>query len=186
MYGMVNKAVADLVCGQFGEEAWQRIKTRAGVETDVFIGTEPYPDELTYRLVAAAAEELRMAPSAILEAFGEHWVLKTAREGYGSLLASGGKSLPEFLVNLPHFHSRIMLMFPKLRPPEFRVSDVKPDSLRLWYMSHRPGLEPFVVGLVQGLGKMFNTPARVRHVAGTSGDGTPVEFLVEWTGGVAS
>lgn len=34
MYGMVNKAVEGLVCQQFGEEAWEAIKERAGVEVD--------------------------------------------------------------------------------------------------------------------------------------------------------
>ena len=73
-----------------------------------------------------------------------------------------------------------MLMFPKLQPPEFKVFEVQTASLRLLYYSHRAGLEPFVVGLLQGLGKRFGTPATVSHVAGVAGSGGPVEFLVQW------
>ena len=180
MYGMVNKAVEELVCTQFGQDQWDAIKTKAGVEEDVFISNEPYPDSLTYKLVGAASEVLGIEAAKILEAFGEHWVLKTAEEGYGVLMAAGGKTFPEFLQNLPQFHARIMLLFPKLQPPEFKVFDVQNASLRLLYYSHRAGLEPFVVGLLKGLGKRFQSPVTVSHVSGVAGTGSPAEFLVEW------
>ena len=33
MYGMVNKAVEDMVCRNYGAPTWERIKAQAGVET---------------------------------------------------------------------------------------------------------------------------------------------------------
>ncbi|MBA6339353.1 heme NO-binding domain-containing protein, partial [Colwellia sp. BRX8-7] len=44
MYGMVNKAVEDMVCMQFGEPVWEDIKSCAGVDIDVFMSNEAYPD----------------------------------------------------------------------------------------------------------------------------------------------
>jgi len=38
-------------------------------------------------------------------------VLKTAKEKYGSMMESGGNNLKEFLVNLPEFHNRFMMMY---------------------------------------------------------------------------
>ena len=32
MYGLVNRAVEDLVCTNFGEETWEKIKEKAGVD----------------------------------------------------------------------------------------------------------------------------------------------------------
>lgn len=181
MYGMVNKAVEDMVCALHGEAMWERIKERAGVEVDVFISNEGYPDELTYKLVGAASELTGIPPAGILEAFGEHWVLKTAHEGYGELMDAGGKSLPEFLVNLPNFHARVSMVFPKLQPPRFRVSEVTERSLHLQYHTHRRGLAPFVVGLLKGLGRRFNTPLKNVTLIQSRDQGAEHDiFLVEW------
>ncbi len=96
MYGLVNKAVVDLVVSKFGEEKWQAIKKKAEVDVDVFVSMDAYPDDLTYRLVGAASEVLKLAPEQVLEAFGQHWVLYTAAEGYGPMLDASGKTLKEF------------------------------------------------------------------------------------------
>lgn len=161
MYGMVNKAVEDMVCMHHGEQVWEQIKAKAGVDVEVFMSNEGYPDEITYDLVAAASVVLEVPAEQILHGFGEHWVLHTAQEGYGGLMKAAGKTLPEFLCNLPNFHSRVAMIFPKLQPPRFQCTDITDRSLKLHYFSHRPGLVPFVVGLMQGLGKLFKTPVTV-------------------------
>ena len=184
MYGLVNNAVEGMVCSRYGEETWARIKDLAGVDEVAFVSNESYPDSLTYDLVAASCDVLDASSRDILIAFGEYWVLETARKNYGDLMTAGGSSLAEFLQKLPNFHARVSLMFPKLKPPSFRVSDVTDSSLRLHYSSHREGLEDFVVGLVQGLGKMFNTPATCELVdpgtAESDGEAWVRKFQVEW------
>ena len=50
MYGLVNKAVEDLVVSNFGDEKWQAIRAKAEVEEEVFISNESYPDEMQCRL----------------------------------------------------------------------------------------------------------------------------------------
>ena len=72
---MVNKAIQDLVSTNFGEDKWLTIKEKVGFEDDFFISMQSYPDELTYDLVGAASEVLELDPAAILEAFGEYWIL---------------------------------------------------------------------------------------------------------------
>ena len=64
MYGMVNKAVEDMVCMQFGEPVWEDIKSCAGVEIDVFMSNEAYPDKMTFQLVNAASEVLKIPAEA--------------------------------------------------------------------------------------------------------------------------
>jgi hypothetical protein len=97
----------------------------------------------------------------VLITFGEWWVIKTTKEKYGGLMEAGGSTLKEFLINLPLFHNRVMLIYPKLTPPEFKVTDIQENSLHLHYISKREGLQDFVRGLLQGLGKMFNTPVKI-------------------------
>jgi hypothetical protein len=180
MYGMVNKAVEDMVVSHHGEATWLAIKQRAGVDNDFFISNESYPDDLTYRLVGAASEVLAAPAEQILFAFGEYWVLETARKGYGAMMDAAGRDLGEFLAYLPRFHDRVVLVFPRLQPPRFEITEHQGRSLHLHYYSHREGLTPFALGLVSGLGKMFNTPARVSVVQQRSTGGDHDEFLVEW------
>ena len=180
MYGLVNKAVEELVTTNFGEDKWELIKAKAGVDVEVFISNEGYPDEVTYKLVGAATEVLGLPAEQILIAFGEHWVLKTANESYGPMMKSGGKTLREFLVNLPNFHTRVAMIYPNLQPPRFACSDLTDDSLKLHYYTHRPGLTSFVVGLVQGLGKLYNTPATCVVVETKESGGDHDVFDVTW------
>lgn len=180
MYGLVNKAVEDLVVTNFGEEKWRTIKARAGVEEEVFISNESYPDSLTYDLVGAASEVLETSAEDILIAFGEHWVLKTASESYGAMMKAGGLSLREFLVNLPNFHTRVSMIYPDLQPPRFECSEVGESSLKLHYFTHRQGLTNFVVGLVQGLGKYYESPALCELIETKDQNGECDIFDVSW------
>jgi Haem-NO-binding len=180
MYGMVNKAVEDMVVMHHGEPVWEKIRARAGVDVEVFISNEGYPDELTYNLVAAASELLQVPVEKILIGFGEHWVLHTARQHYGGMLRAGGATLPEFLRNLPVFHTRVAMMFPKLQPPRFECSDLTEQSLKLHYFSRRAGLAPFVIGLMQGVGKMFDTPVTARQIAAREQGADHDVFELTW------
>jgi hypothetical protein len=181
MYGMVNKAVEQLICERFGRDQWEKIKLIAGVDEDFFLSNESYPDDITYRLVAAASQVLSISPEGILEAFGEYWILNTGLQGYPDLMRSGGRTLPEFLRNLPSFHTRIKLLYPKLQPPSFAITDETATSIRLHYRTHRDGLAHFVIGLLRGLGKMFRTEVVITHEV-RRGNGTLADiFLVTWT-----
>lgn len=181
MYGLVNKAIEDLVVSKFGEDTWERIKKKAGVDVDVFVSNEAYPDSLTYDLVSAASEVLGTSVRDILIAFGEHWVLKTAAKSYGAMMRAGGASLKEFLVNLPNFHTRVQMIYPKLQPPSFECSDISENSLHLHYFTHRPGLTDFVIGLVQGLGKLYSTPATASVIARKAEGADHDVFEVSWS-----
>ena len=180
VYGMVNKAVEELIVTRFGEDKWQAVKEKAGVDIDVFLSNEGYPDKLTYDLVSAASEVLGLPAREILIAFGEHWVLNTARQGYGSMLEANGRTLSEFLINLPSLHTRVAMIFPNLQPPRFHCSDVTGDSLALHYHSHRPGLTDFVVGLLQGLATLFETQAEIQITQRKSEGADHDVFLIRW------
>ncbi|EKT4510563.1 heme NO-binding domain-containing protein, partial [Flavobacterium psychrophilum] len=153
MYGIVNKAIEDLVIANFGEAKWNAIKDRTGIDIDFFISNEPYDDEITFKLALAVSQEMNMTINQVLITFGEWWVIKTTSEKYPGLMNSGGNNLRDFLVNLPNFHNRVMLIYPKLTPPEFKISNITENGLNLHYFSKRQGLQEFVRGLIQGLGK---------------------------------
>jgi hypothetical protein len=178
MYGLVNRAIGDLVCRHFDDATWQRIRARSGVAEDVFLSMETYPDSVTVALVVAASEELKLEPSTVLELFGEHWVNYAAAQGYRDLMQVRGDSLFAFISRLDDLHSRLALTFPELRPPSFKTADVTASSLRLHYFSEREGLASFVIGLVRGLGKLFGTPVDVVHDVPRGGSRDHHEFVV--------
>jgi hypothetical protein len=180
MYGIVNKAIEELVIANFGEDKWEVVKQRSGIDIDYFISNEPYDDDITFKLAQAVSQEMGMTLSAVFIAFGEWWVVKTTKEKYGGLMESGGNDLKEFLVNLPVFHNRIMLIYPKLTPPEFRVSDITENSLNLHYFSKREGLQDFVRGLIQGLGIMYETVVTINLIQTRDEGSTHEIFNISW------
>jgi hypothetical protein len=160
MYGMINKAIQELLTARVGEAAWKAICVKTNTDP-TFVTMAKYPDEVTYNLVAAASEALGVSADTLLEQFGEYWTVYTAEAGYGSLLQFAGNNLFDFLQNLDNMHTRVALTFPELEPPSFWCSEINSQSLRLHYRSGRPGLAPMVLGLIKGLGKRFGTPVTV-------------------------
>lgn len=156
MYGLVNRALQQLVCSSQGEAAWNEIRKKAGVEDEVFLRMDAYPDELTYRLVGAASEVLGVPASDLMRQFGRYWTRYTMDEGYGAMLNDLGQTFQEALSALDGMHARVALLYPALKPPTFRVTNVSPEGLSLHYYSHRPALGPVVHGLVEGLATRFD------------------------------
>jgi hypothetical protein len=78
MYGLVNQGLEDYIRQQFGDANWAAILGRAGIDLDMFVALQSYPDELTVRLIGAGSDLLGMTPESLLEGFGEHWILYTA------------------------------------------------------------------------------------------------------------
>jgi hypothetical protein len=180
MYGIVNKAIEDLVREKFGDETWEEIKLRCGVDVEVFLSNQPYDDAVTFKLAQGVSEVTGLSLKQVLNAFGEWWVLRTSKEKYGGLMQAGGNSLKEFLMNLPVFHNRIMLIYPNLSPPEFKVKEVEQQSVDVHYFSQRSGLQEFVRGLLHGLAILYGVSAEiVMKQDRTSGSDHDV-FNVSW------
>jgi hypothetical protein len=181
VYGMVNRSLEELITTRHGAACWERVLARSGVEVDIFVSNEPYDDDITHRLVEATSAELELSPQEVLGLFGEHWVNVTAAQTYGPLFRAGGQDLGEFLQNLPNFHTRVQLLYPNLRPPEFHVRDARPGHVTLEYHSTREGLLPFVIGLVRGLGRHFGTPTTITVGPGRADGLEHDELAVDWT-----
>lgn len=180
MYGIVNKAIEELVVAQFGEEKWEAIKISSEIDIDYFISNEPYDDDITFKLAEATSKEMNISLSDVFIAFGEWWILKTGQEKYGSMLTAGGSNLKDFLIHLPAFHTRVMLLYPNLTPPEFQISDVKENSLHVHYFSKREGLQEFVRGLLQGLVKLYQTKADIELIQSRNDGESHEIFKITW------
>lgn len=156
MYGLVNKAVKQFVVNNHGEETWEKIRNNAGVEVETFNSLHPYDDSITYNLVGAASEHFDMPAEAILEGFGKFWIELASGKDYKHYFEHSGANFPEFLKNLDRMHSNISQTYTELQPPSFQCKEIDAENLELKYFSDRPGLVPFVIGLLQGLSDKFN------------------------------
>lgn len=180
MYGIVNKAIEELVVENFGEEKLQKIKSKSGIDIEYFISNVSYDDEVTYKLAIAISEEMKLGLDQVMFTFGEWWILRTGKEKYGYLLESGGENFRDFLINLPMFHNRVMMIYPKLTPPEFKISDIEENSLCLHYYSKRVGLKDFVRGLINGLAKFFGCEVNLELLSCRDTGSDHEIFKIKW------
>jgi hypothetical protein len=164
MYGMINEAMRRLVSETSGADTWVDIAARADAPV-TFAALSYYDDSVTYALVAAASEELATPPADLLRLFGHYWSMRVGPENYADILGATGTDVVSVLRNLDEMHARLQVLYPDLRPPSFTVADEGVDSFEVRYSSERDGLAPFVVGLLEGLGDLYRTPATVEHVS---------------------
>ena len=162
MYGLVNKAIEDLVTSSAGEETWLKIKEHAGLQELQILDSSNYDDEVTYKLVDAASEILQQPPEAILHSFGKHWVLYTGKEGWSTLFAASGEDMISFLQNLDDMHARVNVAMPEGRMPEFTLHQID-GTYQLEYRSERDGLAPMVGGILVGLAEQFGEVWDIEH-----------------------
>jgi hypothetical protein len=170
MYGMVNKAIRDLIVEGFGEPRWIEIADHVGVDHH-FISMQGYDDKVTYDLVSRASELLDVPSDELLRQFGSYWIRFTASEGYGSLISLFGETLGEFLEHLGNdLHARVALTMPDLHPPEFHTEKLSETLFRVHYSSHRVGLKPMVHGVLEGLALRFDENVEVTHIESVKGE----------------
>jgi len=180
MYGIINKALEELVTETFGEKVWENIKIKSNIDIDYFISNQSYNDQITYDIAIAISNETKTPLNETLTLFGEWWILKTAKEKYGSLLSFGGKDIKEFLEHLPDFHARLMLLYPNLTPPEFKIINSKENEITIKYSSTRSGLKDFVTGLFQGISKLFKTETKIEIVDFKESEKTEISYKINW------
>jgi hypothetical protein len=178
MYGLVNQAIVGLVTDSYGVETWERIRLKANVKEEFFLANKIYDDEITFNLVAASSEILSLDVDSILREFGKYWVLKIAKEKYGKLMEYAGNNFLDFMDQLPNFHSRVMLLYPEIIPPEFLKVKIDEQSFLLHYYSKRQGLGSFMIGLIEGLAIMYNANCDIEVVENDITDITHIVYKV--------
>lgn len=151
MYGMIHRALRQMVMECNGKEVWGRIETAAGIGHSELISAEVYDDAVTMRLIESAASCAKVGIDEFLIQFGQYWIIYAERGPLGSILHFTGGDISTFLRNLDRLHDGVQTVMPDARMPSFRVISEEPGTIVLDYHSSRSGLEPFVEGLLLGL-----------------------------------
>ncbi|MFD1192020.1 heme NO-binding domain-containing protein [Phenylobacterium conjunctum] len=151
MYGMIHRAAREMVLEQHGAGAWSEVVRLADLHEAHFISASTYSDDLTQSLLAAVASVLQEPEPSLLATFGRYWIKYVLKGPYGDILRLAGDDLATILTNLDRLHDAIRVAMPAADTPSFEVLRRQSSEIRLAYRSNRAGLEPFVIGLLQGL-----------------------------------
>lgn len=181
MYGLINRALADLVASEFGAERWQAVLLAAQVTDHDFVPMAPYPDYITHDILAAAARELALKPDQLLERLGRFW-FGQLEQGHGELLRGTGRTFTEVLENLDAMHAQVRVNAPEMLPPRFRWVRRSPSEIILHYHSDRPGLEPLVRGLLKALAQRMGIELRIRQRRSRDDDHSVFELTLSGEG----
>ena len=182
MYGLIHQAIRGSIIADHGDEGWERVFRKSGLDESAFVSMQAYDDEVSFGLVGAAVEALGLEVDDFLYRFGIYWVTRTAKEEYGAIMSLGGSTMREFLRNLDAMHEQVALTFTNLDQPSFRVEREEEDSVLISYQSSRDGLSKFVEGLLQGLAIHFGETVEVEVTARKSEGAACDEFLVKKAG----
>jgi guanylate cyclase soluble subunit beta len=164
-----------MVIDHSGSDAWERIENRVDIGPEHLVSAQVYDDELTVALLAMAAEQLGSSVSDCLKAFGRYWIRFAERGSYGAMMDFTGRDIATFIGNLDRMHQAVQAAMPEARVPSFRLVEQSPECLKVQYRSEREGLEPFVIGLLEGLLDRFETAGSVEML---SGAGNAAEFAI--------
>ncbi|MFK8081948.1 MAG: heme NO-binding domain-containing protein [Granulosicoccus sp.] len=170
MYGLVNRAMEDLVKTSFGKHAWQTVTAKAGVENLAINDLQDYEDSLTFDLVMAASEVFMQSPDILLRLFGRHWIMYTGREGWHEFFDMTCADSIGFLKQLDKMHGRLLQTMPNARTPKITLHEVA-DGYELDYESHRAGLALFFQGIVEGLVEYYEEAWVIDQIKNREDDG---------------
>lgn len=158
MYGLVNQSLCSFLRTYEGGDAFIRRLVSAGTIPELGFETyESYDDSVTFQIVGAACEQLHIEPKNALNDFGRHWIAVVAPSTFPDLVELAGTTFSSFLNALNLIHDRGHAMFPNYQPPSFRVEGDWESSgeVKVYYVSHREGLEEFMRGLLLGIGERY-------------------------------
>lgn len=176
MYGMIHRAIREMVIDTAGAPAWEALERELDVGPADMISAVVYPDEHTLTLLGAAAERMGRTVPECLRVFGGHWVRFAGGGAYAGIMDFVSQDFAGFIANLDRMHQAVRVAMPDARVPEFTLLADEGSTVRVGYRSERAGLEPFVEGLLEGLLARFGKSGRAALVGmGPAG----AEFLVE-------
>ncbi|CAI5769453.1 guanylate cyclase soluble subunit beta-2-like [Podarcis lilfordi] len=153
MYGFINTCLKSLLIEKFGEETWEHLKTKTGIE-DTFMTYTVYDDAVTMKLVQETCKTLKVSEEAVLKLFGEYFFSFCKMSGYDRMLRTLGGNLMEFIENLDALHSYLALSYQEMNAPSFRVERTD-GMLLLHYYSDRKGLYHIVPGILEAVSRDF-------------------------------
>eukprot|EP00929_Paragymnodinium_shiwhaense_P066124 TRINITY_DN33143_c0_g1_i1.p1 TRINITY_DN33143_c0_g1~~TRINITY_DN33143_c0_g1_i1.p1 ORF type:complete len:688 (+),score=139.60 TRINITY_DN33143_c0_g1_i1:75-2138(+) len=154
MHGIIHVVFKDFLLKKFGQQVWDEVLKRAGLEDDkTILEMKQYDDGLTFTAVKLACEVLDVELTPALELFGSHFVDFAISAGFYNQLKSLGSNIVDLLTNLNLLHHNLERDFRSAVFPVFSV-DLESDSgdettFVMTYTSTRFGFGPLITGVLR-------------------------------------
>lgn len=155
MYGMIHRAMRQMVFEQLGEEAWLALEQRLGIGPTELLTGMVYEDALTLEIIGEAAARFNLTVDECLVEFGRYWIRYAEQGSLASIMKFTGQNLASFIKNLDRLHLAVGAAMPGTQLPSFTTLESSDGYLKVEYRSDRVGMEKFVYGLFLGLMHRF-------------------------------
>lgn len=180
MYGMINKALQEMVINSYGACTWEAVKKKAQIDIDTFFNGEMYDDAITHRLVDALSVIVSIGAAQVYYNIGEWYVVQTIGKKYAGMVLAGGKTLKDFFVNLPALYASIKRLYFPNTSSAISISDVQENSALICYHGPLPEFEEIVRGGLSGFCILFKAQPKVTIIENKSEGNTHIIYKVCW------
>lgn len=150
MYYLVEK---------YGEEKWDKIRERAGINDHMFITHKRYSESMMQKIADASeevlGEETDMTSDDFMQFFGSCFVKFFSHYGYDRIIRVSGRHLRDFLIGIDNLHEHMRFGYQKMLSPSFFCEEETSAGLTLHYISKRKGFMHYVIGQVKEIASSF-------------------------------
>lgn len=136
MHGIVFCELRRFVEEGFGREAWGRLLAATGAAGRIHLPVASYADSELVALVGAASRQTGLAPSLLLERFGEVLVPAYLKL-YAHLVSPGWRGLDLVEHTEETIHKVVRVTHPGASPPVLSCDRVRSDEIWIHYTSPR-------------------------------------------------
>jgi hypothetical protein len=163
MKGVIPRCLCELVAEKYGRQKHDEIMKKAGMDPGRrFLAVEDVEDDDVMKMVQATCDVLGVTLAQAADVFGDYWVNTFAPKLY-SAYYRGVSSAREFLLKMDYVHQMSTRNIKNAAPPRFDYEWQDDNTLIMTYKSKR-NLIDFLIGLIKGVGRYFNTDLQVQQV----------------------
>jgi len=169
MNGVAARAMQRFVTDCYGQARWQDVVRAARLPVASFELLLSYPEDYTWRIVAAAARVLGRPEADILEDLGTYLVAHPNTAAIRRLLRYGGADFETFLTSLDDLPDRVRLAFPALSVPTLRTRAVAPGRYEVACSGNWAGLVHVLTGAIRAMADDYGALAILDLAEGVPG-----------------
>lgn len=158
MLGLLNRSLELFLRATYGDQVWTEIAIRARIDPGCFSGLRPHPDDVTTRLLRAAASRLEKTAAELLEDTGG-WIVQ--HEALRRLLRFSGSAFSDFVLALEELPGRARMISPHLDFPSISVMQPETDRYRIEGAHWPRGLEWLISGALRGMADDYGVLALI-------------------------
>jgi hypothetical protein len=162
MQGFIHLLLEAYVGERIGPRALPEIRRLAGVSGPP-LATQFFPDEVTFKLIQAAASLQRIDAGEFLYQFGIYFITAPLMERSFRTFLEGQHSARAFVMQATSIHRALEISMPRATMPKLRYIEHNAELLEIIYDSPRHFCR-FLQGILEGVAIRFHEPLEVHEM----------------------